>query len=74
MDAWSADVVVLQELCHGQWDLLRTKLAGRYEAVWGATLSSASGCAKWDATDTRVRAGDLREGVRLAPWCRAAAR
>ncbi|MFB9367951.1 endonuclease/exonuclease/phosphatase family protein [Kitasatospora albolonga] len=62
VDAWSADVVVLQELCHGQWDLLRTKLAGRYEAVWGATLSSASGCAKWDATDTRFGLGIFVKG------------
>ncbi|MFF2026343.1 endonuclease/exonuclease/phosphatase family protein [Streptomyces sp. NPDC058171] len=58
MDAWDTDLLMLQELCHGQWTLLRDALANRssggpaYDSVWGAALGSTSGCAKW-GSDTR---------------------
>ncbi|MDT0472289.1 endonuclease/exonuclease/phosphatase family protein [Streptomyces sp. DSM 41014] len=58
MDSWDADLLMLQEMCYGQWTLLRDTLAGRtsggpaYDSVWGAALPESAGCAKWGA-DTR---------------------
>ncbi|WP_323450822.1 endonuclease/exonuclease/phosphatase family protein [Streptomyces yaizuensis] len=58
VDAWDTDLLMLQELCHGQWTLLRDALGNRssggpsYDSAWGAALGSASGCAKW-GPDTR---------------------
>ncbi|SCD55323.1 Metal-dependent hydrolase, endonuclease/exonuclease/phosphatase family [Streptomyces sp. SolWspMP-sol7th] len=42
---WNADSVMLQELCHGQWESLRDALPG-YQGVWTKTVD-APGCAKW---------------------------
>ncbi|MFH9722166.1 FG-GAP-like repeat-containing protein [Streptomyces sp. NPDC017254] len=50
---WDADAVMLQELCFGQWDALRTALAGHgYTPVWTSTKPATSGCAHWSTTDT----------------------
>ncbi|MBE1490425.1 FG-GAP-like repeat-containing protein [Plantactinospora soyae] len=56
IDAWQTDVVMLQELCIGQWTSLRGALTG-YRGVWASTVASASRCAKWDA------GGDTRFGL-----------
>ncbi|MFI9744216.1 endonuclease/exonuclease/phosphatase family protein [Streptomyces sp. NPDC052494] len=59
VDTWDSDLVMLQELCYGQWKLIRDALAPQragedsYDTVWGASLSSASGCGQWDAADRR---------------------
>ncbi|MEU9994167.1 FG-GAP-like repeat-containing protein [Streptomyces sp. NPDC050848] len=42
---WDADVVMLQEMCKGQYDRLRQVLPG-YAGVWTST-QTADGCAKW---------------------------
>ncbi|MFD3538374.1 FG-GAP-like repeat-containing protein [Streptomyces sp. NPDC058662] len=42
---WDADVVMLQEMCKGQYDKLRQTLPG-YAGVWTST-QTADGCAKW---------------------------
>ncbi|MEV7544166.1 FG-GAP-like repeat-containing protein [Streptomyces sp. NPDC089915] len=42
---WDADVVMLQEMCKGQYDRLRQVLPG-YTGVWTSTRT-ADGCAKW---------------------------
>ncbi|MFB4289539.1 endonuclease/exonuclease/phosphatase family protein [Nonomuraea sp. ATR24] len=52
LDAWDADLVMLQEVCYGQWTLLRDHLRGRtgeprYDSVWAAALPSAPGCSRW---------------------------
>ncbi|MFE2141936.1 endonuclease/exonuclease/phosphatase family protein [Streptomyces sp. NPDC059456] len=58
MDDWNADLVMLQEMCYGQWTLLRDALQNRsdggqvYDSVWGAALPTATKCAKW-GSDTR---------------------
>lgn len=58
MDNWNADLVMLQEMCYGQWVLLRDGLQNRtdggqmYDSVWGAALPHVDKCAKWGA-DTR---------------------
>ncbi|MFE3073579.1 hypothetical protein [Streptomyces sp. NPDC059247] len=50
VDACDADLLMLQELCHGQWTLLRNALGNRtsggppYDSVWSAALGSAPGC------------------------------
>ncbi|WP_425564044.1 hypothetical protein [Nonomuraea longicatena] len=58
MDHWDADVVMFQEMCHGQWTFLRDLLQGRpsgpkYDSVWGASLPSARGCGKWGGDSDR---------------------
>ncbi|MFI1651035.1 endonuclease/exonuclease/phosphatase family protein [Streptomyces avidinii] len=67
MDGWDADLVMLQEMCYGQWTLLRDSLGDRpsgnkYDSVWGATLASASGCAKW-GTDKRYGLAIFAKGA-----------
>jgi endonuclease/exonuclease/phosphatase family metal-dependent hydrolase len=52
---WDADVVLLQEVCFGQWAALGPALPG-YRGVWLATVT-APGCAKWDP------GGDTRFGL-----------
>ncbi|MFJ7271315.1 FG-GAP-like repeat-containing protein [Streptomyces sp. NPDC099050] len=42
---WDADVVMLQEMCKGQYDRLRQVLPG-YAGVWTGT-QTADGCANW---------------------------
>ncbi|MFD3330023.1 FG-GAP-like repeat-containing protein [Streptomyces sp. NPDC058701] len=42
---WDADVVMLQEMCKGQYAQLQQVLPG-YTAVWTST-QQADGCAKW---------------------------
>ncbi|MFJ7159818.1 FG-GAP-like repeat-containing protein [Streptomyces sp. NPDC101118] len=42
---WDADVVMLQEMCKGQYDRLQQVLPG-YTGVWTST-QTADGCAKW---------------------------
>ncbi|MFF2618980.1 endonuclease/exonuclease/phosphatase family protein [Kitasatospora sp. NPDC058046] len=53
MDGWDDDVIMFQEMCYAQWQLLRDSLATRasqpYDTVWGAALPSADGCRKWIA-------------------------
>ncbi|WP_426405224.1 FG-GAP-like repeat-containing protein [Streptomyces sp. R-07] len=56
--AWDADAVMLQELCSGQYDALRTELAGHgYTAVWASTKPTTTGCAHWSTTDTSFGQG-----------------
>lgn len=56
--AWSADAVMLQELCIGQWIELRRTMPD-YSLVWTST-AYASGCARWSADgDTRFGLGVL---------------
>ncbi|MEU6241447.1 endonuclease/exonuclease/phosphatase family protein [Streptomyces sp. NPDC047024] len=61
MDHWDTDVVMFQEVCHGQYTLLRDHLADRvetpYTAVWGTTLDSVGGCSQWG--------GDRRFGLAM---------
>ncbi|MFI0984967.1 endonuclease/exonuclease/phosphatase family protein [Streptomyces exfoliatus] len=76
IDAWDTDLIMLQELCYGQWRLIRDALAGRtgedsYDTVWGASLASASDCDQWDPVDRRFGlaifskgAGSIVEGTR----------
>ncbi|MFE3326537.1 hypothetical protein [Streptomyces sp. NPDC059176] len=66
MDYWEADLVMLQEMCYGQWQLLRDSLQGRssgnrYDSVWGATLASTDGCGKW-GTDKRYGLATFAKG------------
>lgn len=42
---WDTDVVMLQEMCKGQYDRLRQALPG-YAGVWTSTQTS-DGCSKW---------------------------
>ncbi|GAA4091961.1 endonuclease/exonuclease/phosphatase family protein [Nonomuraea soli] len=76
MDNWSADLVMLQEVCYGQWTLLRDHLQSRtdkprYDSVWAAALPSAPGCSDW-GTDHRFglvifakgEAGTINNGSR----------
>ncbi|MFB7354220.1 endonuclease/exonuclease/phosphatase family protein [Streptomyces gardneri] len=60
VDTWDSDLVMLQELCYGQWKLIRDALApaqragkASYDTVWGSSLASASGCDQWDPVDRR---------------------
>jgi endonuclease/exonuclease/phosphatase family metal-dependent hydrolase len=58
MDRWDADVVMFQEMCHGQWTFLRDLLQSRsggpkYDSVWGAGLPSVRGCGKWGGESKR---------------------
>ncbi|MFB7589236.1 endonuclease/exonuclease/phosphatase family protein [Streptomyces sp. NPDC056169] len=60
IDTWDSDLVMLQELCYGQWKLIRDALSPQsrvgqvsYDTVWGAALPSASGCGQWDPADRR---------------------
>jgi endonuclease/exonuclease/phosphatase family metal-dependent hydrolase len=39
-----ADVILLQELCRGQYDGLRRALGDRYESRWAGTMSDNMGC------------------------------
>lgn len=66
MDYWDADLVMLQEMCYGQWQLLRDSLQDRssgdqYDSVWGATLASTDGCGKW-GTDKRYGLATFAKG------------
>ncbi len=66
MDYWDADLVMLQEMCYGQWTLLRDSLQDRssgdkYDSVWGATLASTDGCGKW-GTDKRFGLATFAKG------------
>ncbi|GAA3470522.1 endonuclease/exonuclease/phosphatase family protein [Nonomuraea roseola] len=76
IDYWGADLVMLQEVCYGQWTLLRDHLQSRsggprYDSVWAAALPSASGCSRW-GTDHRFglvifakgEAGTINNGSR----------
>ncbi|MFJ5834886.1 endonuclease/exonuclease/phosphatase family protein [Streptomyces sp. NPDC093089] len=60
VDSWDSDLVMLQELCYGQWKLIRDALApaqragkASYDTVWGAALPVASKCDQWGDTDRR---------------------
>lgn len=53
---WSADSVMLTEICYGQYAALRDRLPG-YSPVWYATSDGPSGCGKWGA--------DLRFGLAI---------
>ncbi|MEU8506362.1 endonuclease/exonuclease/phosphatase family protein [Streptomyces brevispora] len=67
MDYWDADLLMLQEMCYGQWTLLRDALEGRssggpaYDSVWGAALAENPGCAKW-GSDTRYGLATFSKG------------
>ncbi|KOX20166.1 endonuclease/exonuclease/phosphatase family protein [Streptomyces sp. NRRL F-6492] len=69
IDHWDADLVMLQEVCHGQWLMLREHLASRsgvkYDTAWGAALPSASGCKRWDPTPKTDEPGELRFGLAI---------
>ncbi|WP_282694068.1 FG-GAP-like repeat-containing protein [Streptomyces sp. CC208A] len=47
---WDSDVVMLQEMCKGQYDELRKLLPG-YAGVWGSNRT-APGCSQWGADQT----------------------
>ncbi|MFF9475190.1 FG-GAP-like repeat-containing protein [Streptomyces roseolus] len=47
---WDSDVVMLQEMCKGQYDELRKLLPG-YAGVWESNRT-APGCSKWGADQT----------------------
>ncbi|MFI0822871.1 FG-GAP-like repeat-containing protein [Streptomyces roseolus] len=47
---WDSDVVMLQEMCKGQYDELRKLLPG-YAGVWNSN-QTAAGCSKWGADQT----------------------
>ncbi|MEU4081470.1 hypothetical protein DEJ45_25505 [Streptomyces venezuelae] len=58
IDAWDSDLIMLQELCYGQWTLIRDRLAQRtgedsYDSVWGAALPAAAKCDQWNTSDHR---------------------
>ncbi|MEV6847714.1 endonuclease/exonuclease/phosphatase family protein [Actinoplanes sp. NPDC051411] len=60
IDNWDADLIMLQEVCYGQWTTLRAALQNRtsgspYDSIWGASLASTNGCKKWGS--------DLRYGL-----------
>ncbi|MFE7585177.1 endonuclease/exonuclease/phosphatase family protein [Streptomyces gardneri] len=70
VDSWDSDLVMLQELCYGQWKLIRDALApaqragtASYDTVWGAALSSASGCDQWDEDDQRFGLAIFSKGA-----------
>ncbi len=68
IDAWDTDLIMLQELCYGQWKLIRDALVGRtgedsYDTVWGASLASASGCGQWDPVDRRFGLAIFSKGA-----------
>ncbi|ANH91501.1 hypothetical protein A8713_10205 [Streptomyces sp. SAT1] len=69
VDHWDADVVMLQEVCYGQYALLRDGLADRsgtpYTAVWGATLSGIGNCTQW-GSDQRFGLAMLVKGSAAA--------
>ncbi|MFV2119364.1 endonuclease/exonuclease/phosphatase family protein [Streptomyces sp. Act-28] len=67
MDNWDADLVMLQEMCYGQWTTLRDSLEDRsggnkYDSVWGSTLASTDGCKKW-GTDARYGLAIFAKGA-----------
>ncbi|MGW7483718.1 endonuclease/exonuclease/phosphatase family protein [Nonomuraea muscovyensis] len=66
IDHWDADLVFLQEVCYGQWTLLRDHLntrtdGPRYDSVWGATRTS-SGCLDW-GSDQRFGLATFAKGT-----------
>jgi endonuclease/exonuclease/phosphatase family metal-dependent hydrolase len=66
IDHWDADLVTFQEMCYGQWTLLRDTLANRasgpaYDSVWGAALPANPGCQKW-GSDTRYGLATFSKG------------
>ncbi|MES9808275.1 endonuclease/exonuclease/phosphatase family protein [Streptomyces sp. CS081A] len=67
IDYWDTDLVMLQEVCYGQWLTLRDHLASRsgvkYDTTWGAALSSVPGCKRWDPTPETDEPGELRFGL-----------
>ncbi|MFD3536796.1 endonuclease/exonuclease/phosphatase family protein [Streptomyces sp. NPDC058664] len=67
IDYWDTDLVMLQEVCYGQWTLLRDRLANRtgttYDSVWGAALPTADGCSRWDPTPDKIIDSDERFGL-----------
>ncbi|MEU3688443.1 endonuclease/exonuclease/phosphatase family protein [Streptomyces narbonensis] len=69
IDYWDTDLVMLQEVCYGQWLMLRDHLATRsgvkYDTTWGAALPSASGCKRWDPTPNTDEPGELRFGLAI---------
>ncbi|WP_206539182.1 endonuclease/exonuclease/phosphatase family protein [Nocardiopsis gilva] len=46
IDYWSADSIMLTEVCYGQYKSLRNRLRG-YAPAWYATSSGPKGCGKW---------------------------
>ncbi|MEV8533907.1 endonuclease/exonuclease/phosphatase family protein [Streptomyces sp. NPDC051211] len=56
VDNWSADSVMLTEICYEQYAALRDKLT-EYAPAWYATSNGASGCGKWDTVDPDLRIG-----------------
>ncbi|MCY0951339.1 endonuclease/exonuclease/phosphatase family protein [Streptomyces sp. H27-S2] len=55
MDNWSADSVMLTEICYDQYEALRDKLTG-YAPAWYAT-SNVKGCGEWDTDNPDLRIG-----------------
>ncbi|HEY9522446.1 MAG TPA: endonuclease/exonuclease/phosphatase family protein [Thermopolyspora sp.] len=41
-----ADVILFQELCHGQYESLQQVLGDRYDSRWGGTMTGNTGCGK----------------------------
>ncbi|OKJ47017.1 hypothetical protein AMK27_39245 [Streptomyces sp. CB02009] len=69
IDYWDTDLVMFQEVCYGQWLMLRDHLANRtgvkYDTTWGASLPSYSGCKRWDPTPATNEPGELRFGLAI---------
>ncbi|MFD0150871.1 endonuclease/exonuclease/phosphatase family protein [Streptomyces sp. NPDC055721] len=70
IDTWDSDLIMLQELCYGQWKLIRDALSPHwrvgtdsYDTVWGASLATASGCDQWDPDDRRFGLAIFSKGT-----------
>ncbi|MFI6418258.1 endonuclease/exonuclease/phosphatase family protein [Streptomyces sp. NPDC050842] len=70
IDTWDSDLVMLQELCYGQWKLIRDALSPQwrvgtdsYDTVWGASLGTASDCDQWDQDDRRFGLAIFSKGT-----------
>ncbi|MDV5145254.1 endonuclease/exonuclease/phosphatase family protein [Streptomyces sp. SBC-4] len=70
IDTWDSDLVMLQELCYGQWKLIRDALSPQwrvgtdsYDTVWGASLAATSGCEQWDPADRRFGLAIFSKGT-----------
>ena len=70
LESADADVLLLQELCRGQYDQLSRALAGRYESRWAGTMDDNEGCGKqWGGG---ADSADEQRGFGLAVFVKGA--
>ncbi|MFE3558537.1 endonuclease/exonuclease/phosphatase family protein [Streptomyces sp. NPDC059193] len=72
IDGWDADLIMLQEVCYSQWQILRDALQNRsdgpkYDSIWGAALPSGhpntGRCDdRWGGSDTRFGLATFAKG------------